>query len=78
VRQLFEPVLADARSRERLLAGAAASAAPVFEAVAPPGAGAGDGSFAALHGLYRRVRGALRAAGRRWQLLSRHYLTKVR
>ncbi len=52
VRQLFEPVLADPAARERLLAGAAASAAPVFEAVAPPGAGAGDGSFAALHGLY--------------------------
>src|SRR3954467_12002589 len=52
VRQLFEPVLADAGARERLLAGAAASAAPVFEAVAPPGAGAGDGSFAAPHGLY--------------------------
>ena len=52
VRQLFEPVLADGRARERLLAGAAAPAAPVFEAVAPPGAGAGDGSFAALHGLY--------------------------
>ena len=52
VRQLFEPVLADGRERERLLAGAAASAAPVFEALAPPGAGPGDGSFAALHGLY--------------------------
>ena len=52
MRQLFEPALADVRARERLLAGAAASAAPVFEAVAPPGAGAGDGSFAALHGLY--------------------------
>ena len=38
VRQLFEPVLADAGARERLLAGAAASAAPVFEAVAPLGA----------------------------------------
>ena len=50
VRQLFEPVLAG--ERERLLAGAAASAAPVFEALAPPGAGPGDASFAALHGLY--------------------------
>ena len=46
------PLLADDRERERLLAGAAASAAPVFETLAPAGAGPGDGSFAALHGLY--------------------------
>jgi DNA-binding CsgD family transcriptional regulator len=52
VRQLFEPLLADPRERERLLAGAAAPAAAIFEAVAPAGPGAGDGSFAALHGLY--------------------------
>ncbi|HEY7077839.1 MAG TPA: AAA family ATPase, partial [Solirubrobacteraceae bacterium] len=52
VRQLFEPVLAGERARERLLAGAAASAAPVFEAFVESGPGAGDGSFAALHGLY--------------------------
>ncbi|HXD57791.1 MAG TPA: AAA family ATPase [Thermoleophilaceae bacterium] len=50
VRQLFEPALADAADRERLLAGAAAPATPVFEASVP--AGPGDGSFAALHGLY--------------------------
>jgi DNA-binding CsgD family transcriptional regulator len=50
VRQLFEPALADTRERERLLAGAASPATPVFEAVVP--AGPGDGSFAALHGLY--------------------------
>ena len=50
VRQLFEPLLADARERERLLAGAAASATPIFEASVP--SGPGDGSFAALNGLY--------------------------
>jgi DNA-binding CsgD family transcriptional regulator len=54
VRQLFEPLLADPAERERLLAGAAAAARPVFEEVAPDGAGGsgGDVSFAALHGLY--------------------------
>jgi DNA-binding CsgD family transcriptional regulator len=51
-RQLFEMLLAEPRERDRLLAGAAASAAAVFEAFAPPGPGAGDGGFAALHGLY--------------------------
>jgi len=50
VRQLFEPALAE--DRERLLAGAAASAAPIFQTFASPGPVAGDGSFAALHGLY--------------------------
>jgi DNA-binding CsgD family transcriptional regulator len=50
VRQLFEPALADPADRERLLAGAAAPATPVFEASVPNGPG--DGSFAALHGLY--------------------------
>src|SRR5689334_4137901 len=50
VRQLFEPALADATDRERLLAGAAAPAGAVFEASVPTGPG--DGSFAALHGLY--------------------------
>jgi len=50
VRQLFEPSLATPKKRERLLAGAAAPAATVFEA--DPGAGGGDASFAALHGLY--------------------------
>ncbi|HEY7633763.1 MAG TPA: AAA family ATPase, partial [Thermoleophilaceae bacterium] len=52
VRQLFEPALVDAGERERLLAGAAAPAAPIFEAFVPAGPAAGDGSFAALHGLY--------------------------
>ncbi len=52
VRQLFESLLAEPGERERLLAGAAASAAPVFDTFAPSGQGAGDGSFAALHGLY--------------------------
>ena len=50
VRQLFEAGLADPAARERALAGAAASAAPVFATLDAPGAdGAG---FAALHGLY--------------------------
>jgi DNA-binding CsgD family transcriptional regulator len=52
VRQLFEPVLADSGERERLLAGAAASAGPVFDGFPSPEAGRGDASFAALHGLY--------------------------
>ncbi len=52
VRQLFEPPLADGGERERLLAGAAASAAPIFDTAVPAAAGPGDGSFAALHGLY--------------------------
>ena len=50
VRQLFEPALAE--DRGWLLAGAAASAAPIFQTFASPGPVAGDGSFAALHGLY--------------------------
>ncbi len=52
VRQLFEPVLGSPADRERLLAGAAASALPVFEMVPASPAGASDVSFAALHGLY--------------------------
>src|SRR4051812_45854917 len=52
VRQLFEPALVDTAARERLLAGAAATAATVFESVeAAPGSEA-EGSFAVLHGLY--------------------------
>ena len=56
VRQLFEPVLADEGARERLLAGAAASAAPVFEGRRAAGRGSGR----------RLVRGAPRSllAGR--------------
>ena len=49
VRQLFEPELVRADERERLLDGAAAPAATVFESVA--GDSGGDASFAALHGL---------------------------
>jgi class 3 adenylate cyclase/DNA-binding CsgD family transcriptional regulator len=55
VRQLFEPVLASASSDERteLLAGPAALAAPLFDAVeAPAEDDDGDVSFAVLHGLY--------------------------
>jgi len=52
VRQLFESLLSDPRERERLLAGAAGSAAPVFDVVGGPSAAPGDGSFAALHGVY--------------------------
>ena len=50
VRQLFEPLLVEPGERERLLAGAAAPALPVFEEVDPDRGG--DPSFAALHGLY--------------------------
>lgn len=53
VRQLFEPELVDPAAAERLLAGAAGGARPVFahghEAAGEPG---GDTSFATLHGLY--------------------------
>ena len=51
VRQLFEPLLTDPVERERLLGDAAAAAQPVFTEV-DSGDGAGDVSFAALHGLY--------------------------
>ena len=53
VRQLFEPLLAEPERRDRVLGGAAATAAPVFEVVeqAEEELG-GDGSFAVLHGLY--------------------------
>ena len=50
VRQLFEGLLADREEADRLLAGAAAPARSVFEAVE---SGDGEqGGFAALHGLY--------------------------
>jgi tetratricopeptide (TPR) repeat protein len=57
VRQLFEGVLADPGRRETLLAGAASSAAAVFDDVAGAAnhhdpAERADGSFAVLHGLY--------------------------
>jgi DNA-binding NarL/FixJ family response regulator len=54
VRQLFESVLADPERRERMLAGAAAPAQPVFGAL-PELSGNGDSggaSFASLHGLF--------------------------
>ena len=51
VRQLFQPILADAQARSRWLSGSAAAAARVF---APPadGAGTGDASFGVLYGLF--------------------------
>jgi DNA-binding CsgD family transcriptional regulator len=54
VRQLFEPPLAEADERERMLAGAGARAQSVFESVdeAAAGAAQGDSSFASLHALY--------------------------
>ncbi len=51
VRQLFEGCASDPEARERLLAGAAAPARPVFEEVAGDDA-TDHGSFAVLHGLY--------------------------
>jgi DNA-binding CsgD family transcriptional regulator len=53
VRQLFDPLLADPAVHDRLLAGAAAGAGPVFAAFEEAAGGqAVDASFAALHGLY--------------------------
>jgi DNA-binding CsgD family transcriptional regulator len=52
VRQLFEALLTDPQERARLLAGAAASAAPVFDSVGTTTPAPGDGSFAVLHGVY--------------------------
>ena len=52
VRQLFEPLRADAEGWERWMSGSAATAAPVFDAPATDGAAPQDASFAALHGLY--------------------------
>ncbi|NHC13234.1 BTAD domain-containing putative transcriptional regulator [Motilibacter deserti] len=51
-RQLFEARLADPASRERALAGAAATAGTVFDGLAEAGPVTADASFAALHGLY--------------------------
>jgi DNA-binding CsgD family transcriptional regulator len=50
VRQLFEALLTDPAARERLLAGAAASATSVFDLGGE--SERGDHTFAALHGLY--------------------------
>ena len=55
VRQLLEPALVDPGTRERALAGAAASAAAVFDPVGAGGEAASDASFATLHGLYWAV-----------------------
>ena len=54
VRQLFEPLRANADEWERLLGGAAESARPVFEApaAASNGEAVRDASFATLHGLF--------------------------
>ena len=59
VRQLFEPVLADPERRQRLLVGAAHSAAAVFDVGGfdrpdgdPSGDRGSDGLFGVLHGLY--------------------------
>src|SRR4051794_23308949 len=52
VRQLFEPALVDPEERHRLLSGSAAGARAVFDPVDADADGAGDTSFAALHGLY--------------------------
>ncbi len=54
VRQLFEAALAEPRTRERALGGAAAPAHAVFNSVPDPEASDGpvDASFAILHGLY--------------------------
>jgi DNA-binding CsgD family transcriptional regulator len=52
VRQLFEPLMFDPADRERLFAGAAEAARPVFEHVTVDGGRGGDVSFSALHGLY--------------------------
>jgi DNA-binding CsgD family transcriptional regulator len=54
VRQLFESLLADESERAQLLSGAARAAAPVFGQDDPQGAGEplGEGTFAALHGLF--------------------------
>ena len=52
VRQLFEAALIDPAARERLLAGAAAAAGPLFGSEPEDAGEARDASFATLHGLY--------------------------
>ena len=52
VRQLYEPLLISPQDRSQLLDGAAQSASSVFERVSVQSETDGDGSFAALHGLY--------------------------
>jgi DNA-binding SARP family transcriptional activator len=60
VRQLMEPLVSDPAERDRLLVGAAAAAAGVFDVTGAQNSG--DASFAILHGLYWLV---VRAAERR-------------
>jgi DNA-binding CsgD family transcriptional regulator len=52
VRQLFEGLLMDPDTAERLLQGSAAAARPVVAPMDAAGENSGDVSFAALHGLY--------------------------
>ncbi|GAA1770331.1 BTAD domain-containing putative transcriptional regulator [Luedemannella helvata] len=52
VRQLFEPVVADPDAAGQLMAGAAASAAPVFDVAGDATRARSEGTLAALHGLY--------------------------
>ena len=54
IRQLFEPSVRTAREEERarLLSGAAASAARLFDAAPAGQSGLGDGGFSTLNGLY--------------------------
>jgi DNA-binding CsgD family transcriptional regulator len=52
VRQLFEVALVDPAARERLLAGAAAAAGPLFGPEPEDVGEARDASFTTLHGLY--------------------------
>jgi len=52
VRQLFEPLVVQAEARNRLLAGAAAAARPIFEPLQSADEDLGDTSFAVLHGLF--------------------------
>lgn len=52
VRQLLEPRLADEELRDRVLTGAARTAAPVFGLSDETAEHAGESGFAALHGLY--------------------------
>ena len=52
VRQLFDPVLDDPRSREDLLTGAATGASRVFDATQSPATGQTESLFTVLHGLY--------------------------
>jgi DNA-binding SARP family transcriptional activator/DNA-binding CsgD family transcriptional regulator len=52
VRQLFDPVLTDASTREGLLAGAAVGASQVFDATHSPADAPTESLFTILHGLY--------------------------